>query len=197
MDRRIFTTLVLLALGLWAVVGAAAQNKEALDATYDPAKNETTVYLSKRHMLVATYPSEQAGRAPGGVTITSPEGLSMTVLFKTPGNAPSVPESLTIRFRSIASGGFRFDQNRVFSARANAVTMDLGMLTLVKSVRETSSRGMDDAYYQELLEGSISLDVYERVIQAKKVEFTVGTTKFRIPDKELKILRSYVERLKS
>lgn len=197
MDRRIFTSLVFLGIGLWAVVGAAAQNKEPLDATYDPAKNETTVYLSKRYFVVATYPPDDAVRAPGGVTITSPEGLSMSVLFKTPGNAPTVPDSLTIQFRSITSGKFRYDENRVFSAKIDTVMMDLGMLTLVKSVKETSSRGMDGAYYQELLEGSIQLDMYERVIQAKKVEFTVGTTKFRMPEKELKILRSYIERLKS
>jgi hypothetical protein len=175
----------------------SAQNIKPLDAFFDPGANETTVYLSQKYLPLTLYPQEGFMPPDTGEYISKPEGLVLTVFFKTPGNVPKVPTAVTLNFESRSSGDFRYKNDRKLMIKADAEMFDLGQLSVVKSELDRSSRGMRGAYYEETLEGSIRVEDYSRIVNAKRVQMTIGKTKFRLADQRLKELRSYIEKLKS
>lgn len=121
----------------------------------------------------------------------------MVVLFKCVGKELSVPDAVIVRFKSTASRKYRYDQDRSFTVTADSKKFDLGQLELTNSERDTSSRGIGGFYYEETLEKVIKLEDYARIVAAKKVEIIVGETNFRLSQKDINSLRSYLERLKS
>jgi len=176
------------------VPGQAAR---PLDAFFDPAANETTVYLSRKYTPLTLYQPEGYIPPDSGMWVVKPEGLVLTVYFKTLGNKPTVPETVKLSFESRSSGEFRYKNERKLVVKADDETLDLGQLALVKSDLDRSSRGMRGAYYEETLEASVKLEDYSRIVIAKRVQMTIGKTKFRLSDTKLKELRSYIDRLKS
>lgn len=175
----------------------SAQNPKPLDAFFDPAVNETTVYLSPKYVPLTIYPQEGFIPPDSGMYVVKPESLVLTVFFKTPGNRPAVPAAVTLTFESRGSGDFRYERDRQLIVKADGETLDLGELKVVKSERDISSRGMRAPYYEETLETTVKLEVYSGIVRAKRVEINVGKTKIRISEKKLEDLRSYVDRLKS
>lgn len=180
-----------------AALPAPGQNRKPLDAFYDPAANETIVYLSDKRVPVAIYPQQGFIPPDVGVFVVKPENLLLTVFFKTPGNRPVVPAAVTLNFESLSAGDFRYKDDRKLLVKADGESFDFGDLKIVRSVLDRSSRGMRGAYYEETLEATVKLEDYSRIVNAKRVEMRLGETKFRLSDKKLEGLRSYIQRLKS
>jgi hypothetical protein len=189
--------LGLIGLLFAAYLPVSGQNAKPLDAFFDPATNETIVYLSDKHVPAAIYPQQGFIPPDVGVYIVKPENLLLTVYFKTPGNKPKIPAAVTLSFESVSAGDFRYKEDREFVVKADGETFNFGQLTLIKSELDRSSRGMRAAYYEEVLEATVKLEDYLQIVSAKRVEMTVGKTKFRLSDKKLEGLRSYIQRLKS
>jgi len=180
-----------------ATIVAPSQTIKTIDAFFDPTTNETTVYLSRKYVPLTTYQPEGYIPPDGGTWVEKPEGLVLTVFFKSPGKRPTVPETIRLAFESRSSGDFRYKNDRRLVVKADDETFDLGELRLVKGEVDRSSRGMRATYFEENLEASVKLDDYSRIVSARKVQMSVGKTKVRLSEKNLKELRSYIERLKS
>src|SRR5688572_30057750 len=91
-----------------ASIGVYGQRVGSLDAFFDPAANETTVYLSQKNVPLTTYQPEGFIPPDAGMYLVKPEALLLTVFFKTPGSVPTVPGVITLRFESRSSGDFRY-----------------------------------------------------------------------------------------
>jgi hypothetical protein len=201
MEGKIKIFLLLSVFGLFVGSSGAQTHSgkgdlEPLGAIYDQSKNETTVRLSRRLRVAdnrkVTDPDLFATANP---SIWQDEGIRMSVYFKSIGNTPKIPEAVTVKFDSVSSADFKFEKNRGFVVITDSSTLQLGELKLIKTERETSSRGISAAYYVEELEGSIPLKKYLEIVNSRRVRIQIGEAKFTLEKDHMKELKEYADRL--
>lgn len=178
-----FGILIVFAL-VWCGT-AMAQDKKPLDALYDKRKNETTYFLSPMlSVKVDIFPMSGVNLKDGaGVRPIAGEAIKMLSYIKFAGKSYSTPTEVTIALESYHYRNYQYTVDRDLTIKTPTENYSLGKMEL------TGRRSESMAYY-ETLELKMPLERYREIIQASKIQVSVGPTSFALTADQIKSLQS-------
>jgi hypothetical protein len=167
--------LILMVFALLACSSAIAQGKKPLDALYDKQKNETTFFLSPM-LAVKMDALGTSGINLGdgvGVRPVAGEAMKMACYIKFAGKSYSTPTKVTIAFESYHYRTFQYTVDRDLTIKTPNQKYSFGKMDL------TGRRSETLAFY-ETLELAVPVEQYREIVQAGKMEISLGPTTFAL-----------------
>jgi hypothetical protein len=152
---------------------------------FDPSKNETTVSVVPDSMgglaarLLSNSPDVQS--SPTHQTV---EFTMRAVSYSYPGNIPLRPQHVNFVFISDGRKP-KYKDNLDFSIDADASPLHQGKIDY--SVKDSTLGRI------EVLLASVPTEVFLRIAQAKKVQWTLGPKKYKLTDSQRKDMRALAE----
>jgi hypothetical protein len=200
-------TLTLSSLCLLAALTAARAQVSAPDdptaksfakagaaSFYDASKDETGVYVLA-HWLTGLSANRPVLTEVGLEFATGHpfEGVKFTAYFTYPGKTYAAPRQVMLRVASTKQGGHRFYEGDRLSVLADGRSLGVGVpvFTSREYRVEIGRRGAE--YMDEMLDTPLSLEDFNRLVAAKKVELKVGGESWKLGQTPLKALRRLAE----
>jgi hypothetical protein len=205
--RRLTTLTLLSACLLAALPAASAQEVSVPDNStakvffraravqlYDAAKDETSVYMMA-HWLTGPAANRPAfadiGLAAG--TGSPMEGLHFGVYFTYPGKTYAAPRQIILRVASMKRGDRIFSDGDKLSVVADGQSLGVGDSVLTSEEFTAGSPKRGTEYVSEFLETPLSVEDFNRLVAAKKVELKAGAKSWKLGQTPLKALRRFAE----
>ena len=155
------------------LITAGPQQQGVVMASYNPASNETSVYL-KKNLEVYSDPRS---------------GIMLLPHFTIPGDNVSAPKAITPE--SVTLDFTTFSENRMFSENSRLVIYVDDRITFSGSAQLTKTLGEDaDKSVNEFLSPEISYEQFLQLAGGQRVKFVLGTKTFELTAEHLAALRS-------
>jgi hypothetical protein len=159
---------------------------------YDSSKDESGV-LMRTYWLTGSKANtevvEHSIRIPGASTPA--EGVQFTAYFTYPGKTYAAPRQIMLKLYSAKRGGRVFSDGDKLSVVADGQSLGVGDSAITSWVYDIPNRGTK--YVNESLEAPLSLEDFNRLAAAKKVELRVGAENWKLGQTPLKAVRRLAE----
>lgn len=175
--------------------GFVVAQKKPLDPIYDGAKDETTYFFSPVLGVDAGVGELSVSNSNPDATDAAPDRLSPLVVYsKFKGKTFVKPEKVILAFRIGSYRTFRFKEDRDLSIKVDATETKYGTMAVTERKHDSANRGPGLPNYWETLELAIDLQDYLRLVEGKKVQFQIGSTRIDLTGKNIKILKDIADK---
>ena len=180
--------IFILLLAVSTVVGQTIDSKKPLKSIFEPAKNETIVFVSGI-MTVAEETYREVYVVNEGRTTRWPSTITqMVAYFKHPGKQKTAPNAVILAFNMGTYNNFRFTDFRDLVIKTDTENFEMGPMNLTE--RKNLGHGaFGTVQYWETLELPVRIEEYQRIINSKKVSMQIGEQVASLDEGQLKQLR--------
>ncbi|HEV7890956.1 MAG TPA: hypothetical protein VGP08_09965 [Pyrinomonadaceae bacterium] len=161
---------------------------------YDASKDETGVSMTPYWLTgsSANHPVYSSTAIDLGVLLPN-EGVKFAAYFTYPGKTYAAPRQIMLKLSSTKRGGRRFSDGDKLSVVVDGQSLGVGDTAITLLKYKAAIPKPNTEYVDEVVNAPLSLEDFNRLAAAKKVELRVGAESWKLGQTPLKAVRRLAE----